>query len=124
MNFEPNEPVTLEPPKDESFFTLQQLSEYDGIKKKSMYVAIKGTVFDVTRKPDLYGDGGRYRMFVAKDASRPLGKMSVNEADVDPTVSWDCSDLTERQIATRDDWYTFFSKRYNIIGKVIDIPKK
>ena len=122
-SFGPKEPVVLEPPKNQPF-TLKQLSEYDGNQKKQVYVSINGTIFDVTPKRELYGDGGRYHMFAAKDASRPLGKMSFDEADTASSISWDCSDLTEKQISTKDDWYTYFSKRYNIVGKVTDIPKK
>lgn len=30
----------------------------------------------------------------------------------------DYSDLSEEHKKVLDDWYTFFSKRYNIVGKV------
>lgn len=37
--------------------TLQQLSEYDGIQNKSIYLAIQGIIFDVTLGKDHYGKG-------------------------------------------------------------------
>ena len=40
--------------------------------------------------------------------------MSTKEADVRP--EW--SDLGEKEIQTLNDWYSFFSKRYNIVGTV------
>lgn len=37
--------------------TLQQLSEFDGVKNKAIYLAIKGVIFDVTSGKDHYGKG-------------------------------------------------------------------
>lgn len=31
----------------------------------------------------------------------------------------DLEGLTDQQIKVLDDWYTFFSNRYNIVGKVV-----
>lgn len=53
-------------------------------------------------------------MFVGKDASKALGKTSTKAED----VSADYSMLDEKERQTLEDWYTFFSKRYNIVGKV------
>ena len=53
-------------------------------------------------------------VFVGKDASRALGKTSTKAED----VSADYSTLDEKEMQTLEDWYTFFSKRYNVVGKV------
>jgi len=53
-------------------------------------------------------------VFVGKDASRALGKTSTKPED----VSADYSTLDDKEKQTLEDWYTFFSKRYNIVGKV------
>ena len=53
-------------------------------------------------------------MFAGKDASRALGKTSTKEADVNP----DWHDLDEKEKGVLNDWITFFSKRYNIVGVV------
>lgn len=53
-------------------------------------------------------------MFSGKDASRALAKTSVVPADVKP--EWE--DLDDKEKGVLNDWYTFFSKRYNIVGKV------
>ena len=53
-------------------------------------------------------------MFSGHDASRALAKTSTNPEDVKP--EW--YDLDEKEKQTLADWYTFFSKRYNIVGKV------
>lgn len=95
-----------------------------------------GTVFDVTRKADTYGSGKSYNIFAGKDASRALGMSSLKPEDA---VS-DYSTLSEGDMKTLNDWFDFFSyvllpchrrpyltlarnrKRYNIVGKVIDLP--
>lgn len=53
-------------------------------------------------------------MFAGHDASRALAKTSTNPADVKP--EWE--DLDDKEKGVLNDWYTFFSKRYNIVGKV------
>ena len=62
----------------------------------------------------MYGPDGSYKMFAGHDASRALGKTSTKEEDVVP--EW--QDLSETEKKTLDDWITFFSKRYNIVGVV------
>jgi len=47
-----------------------QLAQYDGkTPGKSIYVAIKGTIFDVSSKPEMYGPGTSYGIFAGKDGS-------------------------------------------------------
>lgn len=53
-------------------------------------------------------------VFAGHDASRALGKTSTKAEDVSP----DWQDLPETEINTLNDWFTFFSKRYNIVGIV------
>lgn len=53
-------------------------------------------------------------MFAGKDASRALAKSSLKPEDCVP--EW--QDLEEKDKKVLDDWMTFFSKRYNIVGVV------
>lgn len=53
--------------------------------------------------------------FAGHDASRALGKVSTKAEDVKP--EW--HDLDDNQKSTLNDWVTFFSKRYNVVGKVV-----
>ncbi|TFY76078.1 hypothetical protein EWM64_g7934 [Hericium alpestre] len=108
----------LAPPKDDPF-TLAQLRAFDGSDpSKPIYVAIKGTVFDVSHKGDTYGPGGSYNIFAGKDASKGLGKSSLKVEDAVP----DYSGLPESEMKVLDDWHGFFSKRYNVVGRVVDLP--
>lgn len=91
-----------------------------GVKNDKIYVAIKGTVFDVTRNKDSYGPDGGYHVFVGKDASRALAMSSLEPEDAVPKYK----DLPEADLKVLDDWYTFFKLRYNIVGSVrrSDLP--
>ncbi|TFK44035.1 cytochrome b5, partial [Crucibulum laeve] len=108
----------LAPPKDDPF-TTEQLKAYDGTdSSKPIYVAIKGTIFDVSHKVDVYGPGRSYNIFAGKDGSRGLGMSSLKPED----AVADYSVLDEKDTKVLDDWYKFFSDRYNIVGRVVDGP--
>ncbi|KEY70311.1 hypothetical protein S7711_07008 [Stachybotrys chartarum IBT 7711] len=110
--FEPKVPVTLNPPKDDPI-SLDELSQANGSDGGKCYVAIKGKVYDVTGNK-AYQPGGSYSAFAGKDASRALGKTSTKPEDVSP----DWQDLSDKEKDTLNDWVTFFSKRYNVVGVV------
>jgi hypothetical protein len=63
-----------------------------------------GTIFDVTRKGDVYGPGKGYNVFAGKDGSMGLGKSSLKPEDAVP----DYSTLDEKDKKTLDDWHEFF----------------
>ncbi|KAF8965609.1 cytochrome b5, partial [Flammula alnicola] len=108
----------LAPPKDDPF-TTEELKQYDGTDPtKPILVAIKGTIFDVTTKAEVYGPGRSYSIFAGKDGSRGLGLSSLKPED----AVADYSTLDTKDMKVLDDWHAFFSKRYNIVGKVSDGP--
>lgn len=106
-------------------------------------MAIKGKVFDVTGNK-MYLEGGSYHgkpplpllphsshiilpafntlqalmgvktVFAGHDASRALALTSTKAEDVKP--EW--QDLEDDKKKVLDDWMTFFSKRYNVVGLV------
>ncbi|KAK8048791.1 hypothetical protein PG994_010521 [Apiospora phragmitis] len=110
--FEPKVPVNLNPPKDDPI-SLEDLAKADGKEGQKCYVAIKGKVYDVTGNK-AYQPGGAYNVFAGKDASRALGKTSTKPEDV--KAEW--QDLDDKEKGTLNDWITFFSKRYNVVGVV------
>ncbi|GLB44980.1 putative cytochrome b5 family protein [Lyophyllum shimeji] len=108
----------LAPPKDDPY-TTEELKQYDGSNPSlPIYVAIKGTIFDVTHKRDVYGPGKSYSVFAGKDGSKGLGMSSLDPAH----AVADYSGLDEKDRKVLDDWHAFFSKRYNIVGRVVDSP--
>ncbi|KAB8437345.1 hypothetical protein FH972_025025 [Carpinus fangiana] len=76
-------------------------------------VAIKGRVFDVTGNK-AYAPGSGYSVFAGHDASRALAKTSLKAEDCVP--EW--ADLPDSEKKTLEEWYVFFSKRYNVVGLV------
>ncbi|KAL7622986.1 hypothetical protein AAE478_006665 [Parahypoxylon ruwenzoriense] len=106
--FEPKVPVNLDPPKDDPI-SLEELARADGTEGQKAY----GKVYDVSANK-AYREGGSYHVFAGKDASRALGKTSTKPEDVRP--EW--QDLDNKEKQTLDDWNTFFSKRYNVVGIV------
>ncbi|KAK4687166.1 membrane-associated progesterone receptor component, partial [Tremellales sp. Uapishka_1] len=104
----------LAPPKHDPI-SPSALAQYDGSDpSKPIYVAIKGDVYDVSAKKEMYGPGAGYNVFAGKDASKGLGMSSLDVKDAIP----DYTGLNEAQMKTLDQWQTFFQKRYNIVGKV------
>ncbi|KAL6363401.1 hypothetical protein LRP88_02814 [Fusarium phalaenopsidis] len=120
--FEPKVPVNLNPPKDDPI-SPEELAAADGTAMSpammrsrdggKCYVAIKGKVYDVTGNK-AYQPGGSYNVFAGKDASRALGKTSTKPEDARP----DWQDLDDKEKGVLNDWVTFFSKRYNVVGVV------
>lgn len=53
-------------------------------------------------------------VFAGKDASRALAQSSLKPEDCVP--EWE--DLGDKEKKVLDDWVTFFSKRYSVVGKV------
>lgn len=61
-------------PQDDPI-SVAELAKFDGSDpSKPIYVAIKGRVYDVSAKTEMYGKGSGYNVFAGKDASRGLGE--------------------------------------------------
>nr|ODN96688.1 hypothetical protein L204_03397 [Cryptococcus depauperatus CBS 7855] len=96
--------------------TSAQLAQHDGSDpSKPIYVAIKGKVFDVSPRAEMYGPGKGYHVFAGKDGSKGLGMSSLDPKD----AVADFSTLNETQLNTLNQWESFFEKRYNVVGKVV-----
>jgi len=112
--FEPKVPVKLDVPKDDPI-TVDYLSKCDGEHEGfPTYVAVMGTVFDVSGNK-VYAKGGGYHVFAGKDPSRALAQSSLKPEDCRP----DYEDLPDKEKQVLTDWFTFYSKRYNIVGKLV-----
>ncbi|CAD6241974.1 unnamed protein product [Miscanthus lutarioriparius] len=94
--------------------TAAQLRAYDGTDpSKPIYVSVRGKVYDVTSGRGFYGPGGAYAVFAGREASRALGKMSKDEAD----VSGDLSGLTDKELGVLADWETKFQAKYPVVAR-------
>ena len=62
----------------------------------------------------LWANPDPFAVFAGKDPSRALATSSLKPEDCVP--EWD--DLDDKHKTVLDEWFTFFSKRYNVVGKV------
>jgi hypothetical protein len=56
-----------------------------------------------------------FTVFAGKEPNRALALSSLDVADAQRS---DYEDLPDDKKKVLDDWYTFFSKRYNQVGKL------
>lgn len=109
------EPGTLLP-SGERLFTPQQLQQFDGTGGRRIYLAILGSVYDVTTGAKHYGPKGGYRFFSGRDASRSYvtGKFKEDLND-------DVGDLNDEQLGELVSWRGFYQdhKDYKPVGKVV-----
>lgn len=96
--------------------TLEQLAGFDGRDEaKPLLLAVRGRLYDVSAGKDFYGPGGAYHVFAGKECSRALATMQVK----DSACNGNLEDLDEKQLKTLADWEARFSKKYGIVGEVI-----
>ncbi|WPK26806.1 hypothetical protein PUMCH_004167 [Australozyma saopauloensis] len=104
-------------------FTLEELSLFDGSDPNlPIYLAINGSVFDVTASPQIYGPKGSYSFFSGKDAARAFVTGCFKKED-EFTYDLRNLDSTEAE-ADIKSWQNFFlsSGRYFYVGTVEHPP--
>lgn len=131
-----------------TYLTLEELAQYNGKDEtKPLYIAINGTIFDVSSNRRTYGPGGSYQYFAGADAARSFvtGCFQTDQtADMrgveemflpldDPEVDrhWTTAQLAQLKEQELDDarrrvhealahWVGFFenSGRYQKVGYV------
>ena len=101
-------------------FSLADLRAFDGRKGAPIYLCVDGAVFDMSASPHFYGPEGPYGIFAGRDATRGLGKMSLDVKDVEPgpdgTVPTD--DLAEDELQAMRDWRAKFEMKYDVVGRL------
>jgi membrane-associated progesterone receptor component len=110
-------------------WTTAELAKYNGEVESEIpegygaapiYIGAGENVYDVSfGGAGFYGPGGPYHKFAGKNASRALGKMSLDVADLENT---DVSDLTDKQKKILADWIKTFGERkgYPVVGRLVE----
>ncbi|KOB73978.1 putative cytochrome b5 domain containing 2, partial [Operophtera brumata] len=70
--FKPKLPEVNQFGEQHGVFSEDQLSNYNGLVEDKLYLAVLGSVFDVSKGAKYYAKGGSYHYFVGKDGSRAL----------------------------------------------------
>ena len=105
-----------EEPEPTRGFALEDLKQYDGVTQSRILIALKGTVYDVTKGKDFYGPKGSYHIFAGRDASRGLAKMSLELDDVDNAS---LADLSLSELDALQGWCDRLAAKYAIAGHLI-----
>ncbi|WWC57627.1 uncharacterized protein I303_100159 [Kwoniella dejecticola CBS 10117] len=101
-------------------FTPQELGFYDGLHDdRPVYLAIDGTVFDVSANRRIYGKGGSYNMMAGRDASR-----AFTTGCFETHLTHDTRGLNEGELASLRHWKDFFTnhEKYHKVGYVSNPP--
>lgn len=101
---------------------LDQLAIYNGLDPNlPIYIAINGSIYDVTASPHMYGPKGPYRFFSGRDAARAFVTGCFNKED---EFTYDLRGLDEDE-AKHDiaSWQEYFDKgKYWKVGRVQLVP--
>mmetsp|Transcript_63594 Transcript_63594/g.129575 ORF Transcript_63594/g.129575 Transcript_63594/m.129575 type:complete len:295 (+) Transcript_63594:170-1054(+) len=111
-----------EPPRN---FTMKQLGYFNGEKDerteedKPVYLALNGTVFDVSDGRNFYGPDGPYATFAGKECGVALAKMSFDAEHLDNLAG--CKDLSYGEKDELDNWiYKFtYHRNYPVKGRLV-----
>uniref|UniRef100_A0A1Y1MCK6 Cytochrome b5 heme-binding domain-containing protein n=1 Tax=Photinus pyralis TaxID=7054 RepID=A0A1Y1MCK6_PHOPY len=101
--------------KTEDLLTPEELKEFNGEANPRLYLAVLGSVYDVSKGRKHYGPGETYNVFVGRDASRSFVTGKFKDAE----ASDDVIGLTNKELLSLDNWVKFYEKQYTKVGKVI-----
>jgi len=97
--------------------TFEELKHYNGVDTPTVYIALKGLVFDVS-EADFYKPGGPYNVLAGHDASVALAKMTKEPEFVDRNkYKWEDS-LDENEMIVLDQWFTKLSEKYKQVAQI------
>lgn len=99
--------------------TLEELSSYNGSDKTlPIYLAVNGSVYDVTNGRDFYGPGSPYHCFSGRDATRAFVTGCLDKFD---ELTYDLRGLDyEEAKQSVKEWQNFYSlnPQYWYVGVV------
>lgn len=105
-------------------FTPPTLLPYNGSTNPSVYLAVRGKVFDVTPGKNFYGPGGPYENFAGRDASRGLACSSFDEEMLTKDLEGPLDDLKgldAEQMETLSGWEERFEGKYLVVGRLVAV---
>ena len=106
-------------------WTLEELLQYDGIKKKEILLAIDWRVFDVSSSAKLYGPGGTYDYLAGRDATRSiveLYEIRMPKSKVQDFEGYD--DFTNEQRNSLNEWIDYFYLKYPEVGVLVEVKSE
>jgi len=95
--------------------TPEELRRHDGIQEPTLWLAILGEVFDVTKGERHYGAGGGYAGFVGVDGTRAFHTGHFNTAE---GLTPDVSGLPDGALLALREWADFYAREYARVGRL------
>ena len=94
----------------------EELKPFDGSESPDgpILLAADGVVYNVSPARGFYGPGGEYSVMAGRDASRFLGKNSVEEA----TDEERAEPLNVAERASLSAWAFSFKSKYDVVGRL------
>lgn len=115
QNRNPSQPIPKAEVRD---YTLAEFATFDGSDPlRPILLAIRGTVYDVTRGKSFYGPGGPYALFAGRECARAFALDSLEASD----LTGDLEGLTAANLSRLDDWTDNFESKYGAIGRITPI---
>ncbi|SPO04002.1 related to DNA damage response protein [Cephalotrichum gorgonifer] len=105
-------------------YTPRTLIEFNGQDGRPIYLAIRGRVFDVSRKAHFYGPGGPYANFAGRDATKGLAHGSFDEDMLTKDLGaplYDFNELGAEEMETLKGWEETFGGNYPVIGRLVSV---
>ena len=101
----------------QKLYELSELVKYRGGAEGQgkLYVGLKGQVYDVSSKPEMYGVNAKYHVLTGRDASSALGKMQLEDEKLLNQSGY--SHLNQEELEVLDHWVERF-KNYPIVGNL------
>ncbi|KAF2157200.1 cytochrome b5 [Myriangium duriaei CBS 260.36] len=93
----------------------------------SVYLAVRGKVFDVSSGRNFYGPGGPYENFAGRDASQGLAKGSFDPEMLTEDLNaklYDVGQLDEGEMDALRGWEERFSEKYLVVGKLVAVGEE
>ncbi|KAL3858434.1 hypothetical protein ACJMK2_013105 [Sinanodonta woodiana] len=115
MPFEAREEIIHKSEAHGIILTKAELAKHTGEDGGTIYLAILGKVFDVTKGRQHYGPAGSYSFFTGKDASRAF----VSGDFTSQGLTDDVSGLSWNDVLGLTEWVEFYKKDYTHIGVVV-----
>ena len=98
-------------------YSMSELNCYNG-SNGTIYIALNGKIFDVTKDKKQYDSGGCYKMLAGRDASRAFATLSFDVNSLRSDYD-DLSDLNDIQKSNLNEWGKIYTEKYDIVGKVV-----
>ncbi|ORY48455.1 cytochrome b5 [Rhizoclosmatium globosum] len=98
-----------------------ELAEFDGRDpEKPIYLSLKGMIYDVSHRRDLYAPGGQMNEFAGKDVTRAFSMSSMGSRNkLKPTdFNADFQVMSDEQRETLENWVAFYDAAYKVVGTI------